>query len=164
MNYCRGWLDVPISIAEDGDYILEVVAFQKAAGDESARLEIMVESDSDSSQGALAVRRKLVELYDRLLGVTETVDSPEVEAAFRLFVDVWNQKRIDADGIGFFWGEEECTVGSDRLFLSEVGGRGAPHVRRARELPNSTGTFLMRSDAAVRSRIRTTSPGRGQSS
>ena len=121
LNYCRGWLDVPISIAQDGDYVLEVVAFQIPAGDESARLEIMVESDSDSSQGALAIRRKLVELYDDLLGVTETVDSPEVEAAFRLFVDVWDQKRTDAAG-NSFWMGEECPIFSDHFFMTEVLG------------------------------------------
>ena len=31
---CNGWLDVPVSIPADGDYRIEVVAYQMAAGDE----------------------------------------------------------------------------------------------------------------------------------
>ena len=75
------------------------------------------------------MRRKLVELYDRLLGVTETVDSPEVEAAFRLFVDVWNQKLADAEHVHYLWRDEQCDVYSDVLFLTEV----APELRTVSE-------------------------------
>ena len=99
LNYCRrgGWLDVPVSIPADGDYRIDVVAYQLAAGEESARLEIVVESDIDTSRGAIAIRSKLVELHEKLLGVTVTVDSPEVEAAFGLFVAVWDRLRRVAD-------------------------------------------------------------------
>ena len=113
--YCERWLDVPVSIPADGDYRIEVVAFQEAAGEESAMLEIVVESDSDTSRGALAIRRKLVELHEKLLGVTVTVDSPEVEAAFRLFVEVWERKRRANDPDGR---EEEivCGIGDELYF------------------------------------------------
>ena len=43
--------------------------------------------------GLPAIRNKLVELHDKLLGVQVTSDSPDVEAAYRLFVDVWQRKR-----------------------------------------------------------------------
>ena len=113
-------LKVGLSIPSDGAYGITVEAYQVPAGSEPAVLRIALESDDGASAGAMAVRRKLVELYDRLLGVTETVDSPEVEAAFRLFVDVWNLKRGDAASRHFFYGEERCAVGNDHLFLSEV--------------------------------------------
>ena len=113
-------LEIDVSIPSDGVYGITVEAYQEAAGSEPAVLRIMLESDDGASAGAIAVRRKLVELYDRLLGVTETVDSPEVEAAFRLFVDVWNQKLADGDHVHFFWQEEECQAHKDDLFLPEV--------------------------------------------
>ena len=90
---CRRWLDVPVSIPADGNYRIEVVAYQQAAGDEHARLGIVVESDIESSSGAKKIRRKLVELHEKLLGVTVTADSPDVEAAFQLFVEVWERER-----------------------------------------------------------------------
>jgi hypothetical protein len=43
----------------------------------------------------MAIRNKLVELHEKLLGVTVAVDSPEVDAAFQLFVEVWNRERRD---------------------------------------------------------------------
>ena len=88
------WLDVPVSIPTDGDYRIEVVAYQLAAGDQDAILKIVIESDIETSRGAMAIRKKLVELHEKLLGVTVAVDSPEVEAAFGLFVEVWDRQRL----------------------------------------------------------------------
>ncbi len=99
LSYCRryGWFDVPVTIPEDGDYRIDVVAFQEPAipGEEDARLEMVVKSDTETSQGARAIRSKLVELHEKLLGVTVTADSPDIEAAFRLFVDFWSRRQPD---------------------------------------------------------------------
>ena len=92
-QFCRRWLDVPVSIPADGDYRIEVVAYQQAAGDEPARMGIVVESDIETSRGAKRIRRKLVELHEKLLGVTVTADSPDVDVAFQLFVEVWERER-----------------------------------------------------------------------
>ena len=93
-QFCRRWLDVPVSISADGDYRIEVVAYQQAAGDEPAMLGIVVESDDiETSRGAKKIRRKLVELHEKLLGATVTADSPDVDAAFQLFVEVWERER-----------------------------------------------------------------------
>ena len=46
---------------------------------------------------ASAIRNKLVDLHDKLLGVQVTPDSPEVEAAYQFFVDVWQRKRESGD-------------------------------------------------------------------
>ena len=115
---CEGWLDVPVSIPADGDYRIDVVAFQDAAGEEPAMLEMVVESDIETSRGARAIRRKLVELHQKLLGVTVTVDSPEVEAAFRLFVEVWERERR-ANGPD--WQEENivCDI-RDQFYFEEI--------------------------------------------
>ena len=115
LNYCVGWLDVPVSIAADGDYRIEVVAYQslKVPDEESAMLEIVVESDMETSRGARKIRRKLVELHADLLGATVSVDSPDVEAAFQLFVEVWEHKRNTEE-----WREEDihCGVSDDWYF------------------------------------------------
>ena len=118
--WSEGWLDVPVSIPADGDYRIEVVAFQEAAGEESAMLEMVVESDIETSRGARAIRRKLVELHEKLLGMTVTVDSPEVEAAFRLFVEVWDRKRR-ANSDGPDWREEDivCDI-RDQLYYEGI--------------------------------------------
>ena len=112
----EGWLDVPVSISTDGDYRIEVVAYQEAAGGDSAMLEMVVESDIHTSRGAKAIRRKLVELHQILLGVVVTVDSPEVDAAFRLFVDVWGRKRRTED-----WREDSiaCDI-RDHLYFQGI--------------------------------------------
>ena len=115
---CEGWLDVPVWIPAYGDYRIEVVAFQEAAGEESAMLEMVVESDIETSRGARAIRRKLVELHEKLLGMTVTVDSPEVKAAFRLFVEVWERKRR---ANGSDWREEDivCDI-QDQLYYEGI--------------------------------------------
>ena len=115
VNWCHGWVDVPISIPADGDYRIEVVAYQslKVPDEESAMLEIVVESDIETSRGARKIRRKLVELHEDLLGATVSVDSPDVEAAFQLFVEVWEHKRNTEE-----WQEEDihCDVKDDWYF------------------------------------------------
>ena len=108
----RRWLDVPVSIPADGDYRVEIVAFQEPAGDESAVLGIVVESDINTSRGAKLIRNKLVELHEKLLGVTVTINSPEVDTTFQLFVEVWERKRRVGD-----WHEDiECRIRDDLYF------------------------------------------------
>ena len=91
-------LAVPVDIPADGDYRVEVVAWGDQAGDEAPLLHVMVESDTENSAGAGAIRGKLVELHDKLLGVQVEPDSPDVEAAYRLFVDAWQRGRATLDG------------------------------------------------------------------
>ncbi|MDE0029697.1 MAG: DUF1588 domain-containing protein [Deltaproteobacteria bacterium] len=86
--HCRGSLDVMIDIPRAGRYTIEVVARADQAGDELPRLEVAVLDAELSSAGALAIREKLVELHEKLLGVEVTLHSPDVDAAFNLFVEV----------------------------------------------------------------------------
>ena len=82
---------------------MEVVAWADQAGDELARLSIVVESDAGGSTGENAIRSKLVELYDSLLGVQVTLHSPDVEAAYRLFVEVMERGREAQDAWIDWW-------------------------------------------------------------
>ena len=47
----------------------------------------------DTEAGADAIRSTLVRLHRKLLGVGLAPDAPDIEAAFRLFVEVWERKR-----------------------------------------------------------------------
>ena len=91
-------LAVPLEIPADGEYQVDIVAWADHAGDELPLLHVMVESDSRNSVGAAAIREKLVELHDKLLGVQVEPDSPDVEAAYRLFVNTWQRGRATLDG------------------------------------------------------------------
>ena len=91
-------LAVPVDIPADGDYRIEVVAWGVHAGDQLPMLRVMVESDTGNSVGAAGIRSKLVELHDTLLGIQVEPDSPDVEAAYRLFVNTWQRGRATLDG------------------------------------------------------------------
>ena len=101
--WCRGSVGVPIDIPTSGNHTVEIVAWADQAGDEFPRLSVGVGSDTENSAGAAAIRNKLVELHDKLLGVQVTSDSPDVEAAYRLFVDAWERKREADTGTWFQW-------------------------------------------------------------
>ena len=82
-------LTVPVTIPSDGAYRIEVSAWATHAGDALPRLSVRVESNTEGSAGAAVIRDKLVELHEKLFGVQVSPDSPDVEAAYQLFVDVW---------------------------------------------------------------------------
>ena len=91
--HCGGSVEVPVDVPATGDYEIEIVAWADQAGDELARLSAVVEAATGTGDGAGVIREKLVELYDKLLGVQVTPYSPDVEAAYGLFVDVWERRR-----------------------------------------------------------------------
>ena len=66
-----------------------------------------------------AIRSKLVELHDELLGVQVTRHSPDVEAAYRLFVDVVERRRETQEDRIEFW---KCDIGGfgDMLYFEGV--------------------------------------------
>ena len=66
---------------------IEVVAWADQAGDELPQLDVGVLDATNSGSGAEAIRAKLVELYDKLLGVEVTPFSPDVTPHFELLVD-----------------------------------------------------------------------------
>ena len=71
-----------------------------------------------SVTAAKAIRNKLVELHDKLLGVQVTPDSPDVEAAYQLFVDV-RQRKTKSEASPWFQ-ELSCDWSEDLLFFEGI--------------------------------------------
>ena len=115
--YCNRSLDVPIEVPEAGQYRIEVVAWAHQAGDELARLEVAVLDPTFSGSGAAAIREKLVELHETLLGIDATPHSPDVNAAFDLFVDVVKRGREAGEDYFNRW---QCDWRSDIHFLDGI--------------------------------------------
>ena len=101
--WCEPPAEVPIEIPAAGEYTIEVVAWADQAGGELPLLSVVVESDAAGSAGENAIRSKLVELYDKLLGVQVTPHSSDVESAYRLFVDVHERGREAGDRWPEWW-------------------------------------------------------------
>ena len=115
---CSDTLIVPISVPADGRYEIRILAWAEQAGDELARIEVTADSDSENSAGARAIRNKLVELHERLLGLDVGAGSNDVEAAYRLFVEVWQRKR-QLENAYFFY-PTECNFVSDHQYLDGI--------------------------------------------
>ena len=131
-EYCeprsdRFWLavncsvNISIDVPSDGEYTVEVVVWADHAGDELPRLQVTVESTDLSSSATNSLRDKLVELFDKLHGIHVTADSPEVQDAYELFVEVWERKRGTSSD-HFRWNEENIEIhwASDHHFLDGI--------------------------------------------
>ncbi len=103
---------------DDAVYDVEVLAWADQTGDEPAELSVLIESDTESSVGAAAIRKKLVELHERLLGVEVDDASPEIHIAYDLFVNVWGRKQNSAD-VNFFQ-EYGCDFSQDTEYLDGI--------------------------------------------
>ena len=116
--YCNSSVNVPIEVPVAGSYEIEIAAWADQAGDELPRLSVVVKSDAEGGGGVTgAVRNKLVELHDKLLGVQVPPDSPDVEAAYRLFVDVMTHGR-EASELRF--NPYRCDFGHDEFYLDGI--------------------------------------------
>ena len=77
-----------------------------------------------SVTAADAIKRKLVELHDKLLGVQVPPDSPEVEAVYQLFVDTWQYEResLQDRGPDHWFDRWDCSWGwgQDHLFFEGI--------------------------------------------
>lgn len=110
------------SIETEGSYTVEVVAWADQHGEDLAELEIVVQSNTMSSAGATSIREQLVRLYDRLHGVDVETDSPEVQGAYELFVNVWEANlESDRASTNFRnWQDIECDWARDQYFLEGI--------------------------------------------
>ena len=115
--WCNATVVVPIEISTAGRYSVEVVVWADQAGDELARLKVVVEDANGSGAGADAIRSKLVELYDKLLGVQVTPHSTDVESAYRLFVNAMERRRAGQRGQFEFW---HCANGLDVSYFDGI--------------------------------------------
>ena len=122
VNLCSNQsVEVPFTIAAEGDYDIEAVVWADQAGDEFAELQILVESDTERSAGAAAIRRQLADLHRDLLGVAAAPDSAEVDEAFRLFADVWRRKREAGEEGDVCW-PAQCRWYDDSRFFEGIDG------------------------------------------
>ena len=115
--WCSGSIEVPIDIPASGDHTVDIVVWAEQAGGDLPRLNVAVESDPEGSAGSDAIRGTLVQLHDKLLGVQVTPDSPGVESAYRLFVDMWTRGREAGDDRLVFW---QCGNGGDHFFYEGI--------------------------------------------
>ena len=115
--WCEATVALPIDIPTAGRYSVEVVVWADQAGDEFARLHVSVEDAAGSGAGADAIRSKLVDLYDKLLGVRATPHSPDVETAYRIFVNAMERRREEND-TWFEW--YECDARFDSTFFEGI--------------------------------------------
>ena len=116
--HCNGSVDVPIEIPTPGNYAIEVVTWADQVGSDLPRLSVMVESDAGGSGGgANPIRNKLVELHDQLFGVQVAPDSPDVEAAYRLFMDVM-ERGLEAGDVRFEWWR--CDWSHDKFLFEGI--------------------------------------------
>ena len=88
----------PIELIKDDVYTIDIVAHQSRAGDESARMAVVVESDDGVGASERVIREKLVDLHWKLFGVDVELDSPDVNEAYELFFRVWSTKRRTEQG------------------------------------------------------------------
>ena len=115
-------LTIPLEIPVDGSYEIVIDAWGDQHGDELPKLEIAIESAIERSAGSVAIKHKLVDLHDKLLGLELRPDSPEIVDAFELFIDVWQRKQ-ESDQIDFNeWAENiACDWwGGDFLYFDGI--------------------------------------------
>ena len=122
--WCDTTLEVPLTVPADGRYSVDVVAWAEQPDGRLAELHILVESDTERSAGAAAIRRQLADMHRDLLGVAAAPDSTEVDEAFRLFVDVWHRKR-DAKEEGSICWPNQCRWAEDIRFFDGIDGAPA---------------------------------------
>ena len=113
--HCRGWLKVPFAVDAAGVYAVEVRARADVHGDEAPQLQVVVESASGvTPTGEGAIKRQLAHLHERLLGLPAAAAAAEADAAYPLFLAIWQRKR--ATGDTGFW-DAACHWDSDMRFL-----------------------------------------------
>lgn len=115
--YCAGFLAVPITIRSPGGYALDIHVRADLHGHEAPRLELVVEAAQPTAIGETAIKRKLVDLHEKLLGVRLAPTDPAIVAAWRLFNDAWARKRATAEPS--FW-DKACHWDGDIRFLEGV--------------------------------------------
>ena len=68
-----------------------------------------IEPASTPTAGEAAIRSKLVELHDRLLGEELSVDDPEIDASFQLLSDTWTARQASGEAnVVASWPTETC--------------------------------------------------------
>ena len=110
-------LDVLLDFPGRGAYSVEIEARREdaAANSPPSQLAARLFRDRAALPGSERIRRKLVDLHWKFFGVRSTTDSPDIDAAYRLFVEVWERKRR-TEGNHFSDGQIECPIEDTAYF------------------------------------------------
>ena len=130
-NELKPWNDctVPFNVPATSTYTIEVTARQRNAVGRPALLGLELESSEQGTPGELAIRTKIAELHQKLLGVDVALDSHDVKTAYELFLRIWTRKR-DSGLRESFWDGVNCEFYQDNLFLDgtfEIDEHGNSH-------------------------------------
>lgn len=105
---------VPVTVPAAGSYDFELTARAEQAGPDQPIIELRVEATdalAGTSQGAIAIKSKLAELHDRLLGEQLPPDNPEIEASYQLLVETWIARRdSEYRDLAWHWESELCYI------------------------------------------------------
>ncbi|KMT65601.1 DUF1588 domain-containing protein [Catenovulum maritimum] len=77
-----------------GVYKFKFIAYAEQSGEELAKLRLAIQDDlfGESTTGTLAIKTNIQALHKILLDEHLTLDSPELEATYQLFVETWQDK------------------------------------------------------------------------
>ena len=105
---------IPVTLPADGTYAFEVTSRAEQAGPDHPILEMRIEATdalAGNSQGASAIKAKLVDLHERMLGERLPVTHDEINESYRLLAETWLARRAGehADQ-AWYWENELCNI------------------------------------------------------
>lgn len=119
---CAGTtLQFPLEIPADGEYRLELVLWAERYGDELPRIALAVQGDDGiAPSAARRIKARLAALHWDLLGERVSRTSADVEEAYGLFVDVWEQGRANVQTRLCGWPTGRCPLHIDQGFFEGI--------------------------------------------
>lgn len=113
LNGC-GEIIFPYIVGVEGSYTFEFTAWGLTLESEAPILSISVESatpEDGSSLGAELIKQQLVDLHYKFLGERHATTSEDIEMAYELVVDTWQERKSFAESWGndsWRWRVERC--------------------------------------------------------
>ena len=107
-------ISIPFSADLDGKHTVSVVAYGDQAGPDAPHLAVSVNDSNPSagvSNGAKEAKAVIVNLHERLLGESLSIDDPEIQATYQLLVDSWLARQswiADRGTSAYSWPDEIC--------------------------------------------------------
>ena len=126
-----------INVQSAGTYQIRAIVsgVQAGTGNIMASLNVREVGDplQSTSRGAALIRLKLVDLFRILHGKNYAVDAPEITAAYKLFVDTWQEKTALKADTTLNTSTRDCKWYSDMNFFDGIGGAATTRI------PNKSG-------------------------
>ncbi len=105
-------ISIPFEVVQMGNYEFDVIAWGQQAGPDTVVMEIGLTTNSPvdgNSAGAIAIKNKLIQLHQKLLGETLEIDDEELEASYLLLVETWQERTANPDHTwAWSWPDENC--------------------------------------------------------